>query len=332
MRKVLLASTALATAAGVAAVANAEVSISGASEWHYESVSDDNTAHASSSAVKLGNTVTVSFSAATDNGLTYSMYYLMGDSTGSEASISGDFGKIKLCDGSTGGACGAGGDYDVTSVGFAAAHGDPAFALMQGGADTTTVTAVEIDEAQIDDTIDTAGATIEYHSPSFNGFAFGVSSSHLESHDDNTSMSMGASYSGSAGDISYSIGVASYDGTHENTEGDHIGFNVGMGDMTFGFGSSTNKSTNSKKDTISYSVNYAMTDDITINVGRTDSENKGGTGATDDKEAANTVVGVKYVIAPGLYATLASHSFEYKENGSVDNDGQALLSEIKMSW
>lgn len=332
MRKVLLATTALATATGFAAVANAEFTLSGWTEVSYENVSDDNAANASASEARVNNTATLSFSSSTDNGLTFGMWTYLGDASGSEASISGDFGKVKFCDGSTGGACGAAGDYDITSVGIAGGHGDQLFTLLPASG-TTGVSAVEIDEAQIDDSTDTGGMTFEYHSPSFNGFAFGVSTSHLKKSDDNTSMGMGASYSGSAGDISYKIGVASYDGTANNAEGNHVGANVTMGDMTFGIGSASNKtSSTSKKKTLSYSVNYAMSDDITINIGRTDSENDGAAAASDDTEASNTTIGVRYSVAPGLAVSLASHSFEYKSGGSVANDGNAIVSQIQMYW
>jgi len=334
MRKTLLATTALATIGGIVAVAHADVAITGATQVHYESVSDDNTASTlpSDTAFTLGNTVTISMSTSSDNGLTFGMTQLVGNwaDTKTEAYISGDFGKVIICDASTSGSCGAAGDYDVTSVGIAGGHGDQTFSLMPGGTVTSAVSAVEIDEAQIDDATDTDGATLEYHSPSFGGLTFGMHTSHLARGDDNTSMGYGMKYSGSMGDVSYSVGAASYDGVGNDEEGTHVGANVSFGDMTFGIGNASNKSSStSKKETLSYSVNYAVNSDITLNVGHTNSENKAG---STNYEATNTTVGVKYNIAPGLYATLSSHSFDYKENGSTSNDGQAVVSQIQMSW
>jgi hypothetical protein len=331
MRKTLLATTALATIGGIVAVAHADVSIGGYSQVHYESVSDDNTANASDTAVTMGNTVTINLSSTSDNGLTFSMNQSVGNwaDTQTAVSISGDFGKFIVCDASTAGACGAAGDYDVTSVGIAGGHGDQTFTLLPATG-TTGVSAVEIDEAQIDDTVDTGGVTLEYHSPSFGGLSFGISTSHLKNTDDNTSMGYGMKYSGSMGDVSYSIGAAGYDGVAANAEGTHIGANVSFGDVTFGIGNASNKtSTTSKKETLSYSVNYAVNSDITLNVGHTTSENKAG---STKYEATNTTIGIKYNIAPGLYATLNNHSFDYKEGGVTKNDGQALVSQIQMSW
>jgi hypothetical protein len=327
MRKVLFATTALATAAGALAVANADVSISGSQEWRYYSVSDDVTSRSSDTNFDADTDVTISFSTTTDSGLTLGMTSNLSETAGgtTTSSIGGDFGTVTVSEGST--AVHAAGSYDVTSVGIAGGHGDIAWALTNSS--NTAVTAVEIDEAQIDDT--SSGAVIMYHSPSYGGFSFGVGSSHLTTSDDNSSMSMGAKYSGSMGDVSYTIGYATYDGSTANTKGNHVGANISWDAVTFGIGSSTNEtSASSKKETLSYSVNYAVSDDLTVNIGVSQSENKMGTAA--DLEASNTTVGAAYTIAPGLTANLSSHSFSYKSGGAVNNDGSVVQAEIKMSF
>jgi hypothetical protein len=327
MRKVLFATTALATAAGALAVANADVSISGSQEWRYLSISDDYSSRASTTDFTADTDVTISFSTTTDSGLTMGMTSNISETQGrtTTSSISGDFGTVTVSEGWS--AIHAASSYDVTSVGIAGGHGDPGYALVDSSG--SSVSGVEIDEAQIDD--DSSGAVIVYDSPSFGGFSFGVGASHLASSDDNTSMSMGAKYSGSMGDVSYTIGYASYDGVGANTKGNHIGANISWDAVTFGIGSASNEtSASSKKETLSYSVNYAVSDDLTLNIGRSTSENKMGTAA--DLEAANTTIGVAYSVAPGLTAALSSHSVEYKSGGSVNNDGQVVQAEIKMSF
>jgi len=327
MRKVLFATTALATAAGALAVANADVSISGAQEWRYLSISDDYSSRSSDTDFTADTDVTISFSTTTDSGLTMGMTSNISETAGATttSSISGDFGTITVSEGST--AVHAAGSYDVTSVGISGGHGDVAYTLVNSSG--TEQTAVEIDEAQIDDT--SSGAVIMYHSPTFGGFSFGVGTSHLTTSDDNTSMSMGAKYSGSMGDVSYTIGYASYDGVGANTKGSHIGANVSWDAITFGVGSSSNEtSASSKKETLSYSVNYAVSDDVTVNIGRSNSENKMGSAA--DLEASNTTIGVAYSVAPGLTASMSSHSVEFKSAGSVNNDGTVVQAEIQMSF
>ena len=329
MRKVLFATTALATIAGFSAVSSADVTISGSQEWRYTSVSDDVTDRSSDSQFDADTDVTISFSTTTDSGLTMSMSSNISETAGgtTSSSISGDFGTVSVTEGDSG--AHAAGAYDVTSVGIAGGHGDPGFDFMsQSSGAGTAVTVVEIDEAQIDDT--SSGAVIQYHSPTFGGFNFGIGTSHLSNDDDNTSMSYGMKYAGSAGDVSYTVGYASYDGVGSDTEGSHIGANVSWDAITFGIGSASNKtSATSEKETLSYSVNYQLNDDVIINVGQSNSENDAG---STKYEASNTTIGVAYTIAPGLTATLNSHSFDYKEGGSVNNDGQAVQAEIKMSF
>jgi len=77
MRKVLLATTALATVAGFTAVATADVTVGGNVEWRYISYSDDetsaggNTNRASDNRFDQLVNMTISLSQTTDTGLTF---------------------------------------------------------------------------------------------------------------------------------------------------------------------------------------------------------------------------------------------------------------------
>jgi len=325
MRKILFSTTALATVVGTMAVASADVSISGATQWRYLSVSDTDAATNSDTDFNADHDVTISFSSTADNGLSMGMTSNMnqaGQGTYT-SSISGDFGTISWSEGS--GSAHAAGAFDVTSVGIAGGHGDGGFTVYDGS--NTAVSGVSHDEAHIEATED---GVLAYYSPSFSGFSFGISVAHLDFADSNQSNSAGAKYSGSMGDVSYTIGAGTYDGTATTIEGSHMGANVSMGDITVGFGSSSNRSTStSKEDKTSYSINYAMNDQITLNIGHADSENHAG---STNKDLSNTTVGISYAIAPGLSASLSSHSFDYKQNSVTVNDGSALDFEIQMSF
>jgi hypothetical protein len=338
MRKVLLATTALATVAGVAAVANADVSIGGGVEWRYLSVSDDTHAdkRPSDSDFQSTQDITISMSTTSDSGITMSQSINIGTTAVGTAvsSISGDFGTIEFNQGSN--SAHAGSSYDVTSVGIAGGHGDASFVLYESnasganpvtGASSGNTGVGSLNEAALSDAEDGA---LNYHSPSFGGFKFGVGVSHLDHGDDNTSMSMGAMYSGAMGDVSYSVGYATYDGTGSASEGNHIGANVSWDKITFGIGSSANQSSATKELKVqSYSINYSVSDDITLNIGQVESkENKTAT----KYETSNTTIGVAYSIAPGLTFSMSSHNYDYKESGTTKNDGQALQSELKMSF
>jgi len=193
------------------------------------------------------------------------------------------------------------------------------------------ITTVDKNEATIRCTSSTT--TLNYHSPSFAGFSFGMGTGNMALTDDNSTTSYGAMYSGSMGDVSYSIGVAGFDGVGNREDGTHTGATVSMGNITAGIGRSVNTiNSASKKETLSYSVVYGVSDTVSLNVGRVDSKNKLGQGVSDDAELTNTSVGVKYTIAPGLYFTFNNHSFDYKVNGSSKNSGSAIQSEVKMSF
>jgi hypothetical protein len=325
MRKILFSTTALATVVGTMAVASADVSISGATQWRYLSVSDTDQATSSDNDFNADHDVTISFSSTADNGLTMGMSQnFSNDAYGTiTSSISGDFGTISWSQGS--GSAHAAGAFDVTSVGIAGGHGDGGFTVYDGS--NTAVTGVSHDEAHIEAVED---GVLAYYSPSFSGFSFGVSVSHLDFADANQSNSAGAKYSGSFGDVSYTVGAATYDGISSTVEGSAMGANVSMGDITVGFGSSSNRtSSTSKEDKTSYSINYAMNDQIILNVGHADSENHAG---STNKDLSNTTVGISYAIAPGLSASLSSHSFDYKQNSVTVNDGSAIDFEIQMSF
>lgn len=327
MKKILLASSALATVALAAPVMAADVTVSGGVEWRYTSVSDDadNETRASNSSFQSTQDVTISFASTSDSGLSMALSANFGDdAVGTmSSSISGDFGTIEWSEAS--GSAHAASTYDVTSGGVAGGHGDGGFTLYNGlGA---PVDKVGHDEAQINDP---ENGVLNYHSPTFNGFSFGVGISHLTHADDNSSTSFGAKYSGEAGmmgDFKYSIGYASYDGAGDDVGGSHIGGTLTSGALTLGYGQASNDDGSDEEDVVSYSATYELSDDLKLNVGHAISEYA-------QEEATNTTVGIAYSIVPGLTFSLSSHSFEYTNGDFADqqNEGSAIQSELKMSF
>ena len=99
MRKLLLTSTALVTAASISSYAMADVSVTGAFEWAYKSVSSS-VATTDGDSFGSDNTLTISFSNKTDSGLTITFNAdLDADSGGvddNSMSISGGFGSITV--------------------------------------------------------------------------------------------------------------------------------------------------------------------------------------------------------------------------------------------
>ena len=326
MRKVLFATTAIATVAGAMAVANADVTVSGGVEWRYSSVSDDmdnETARASDSSMVSNVDVTISFSNTTDSGISTAASVNWDDGAAATvvSSVTSDFGTIEWSEGS--GSAHASSAYTVTSPSTSGGVGDMAHGVTNsvGGATAT----LQANEATLREG---ENGALNYHSPVVGGFQFGVGTSHLQSSDSDTSMSYGLKYAGAAGDVSYSVGYGSYDGSDSNSEGTHVGFQASWDGITIGAGSAENTgSTGAEEESVSYAVTYAMSDALTVGVGMTDSEN-------GDESLKNTQIGVVYTIAPGLTASLASSSFEYDDGAgaSLDNEGTVTQAELKMSF
>jgi hypothetical protein len=323
MRKVLLATTALATVAGVASVASADVSISGAVQWQYYTVSDDNTTRSSDAAMSQDTDVNITFSTTTDNGLTMSFNQNLGSSSvdTSSSSISGDFGTIEFTAGS--GSAHAASSYQVTAPTASGGYGD-ATGIKDSG-DVAFTNGMSVNEAEIDDGEDGA---LNYHSPSFAGLTFGIGTSHITATEADSSTSFGIKYAGSAGDIGYTLGYGSYD--KGDVEASIFGAQVSMNGITVGAARATDKaSATDDAEVTSYGITYKVSDAVTLSAGMNKSENMS---LSTTKELEVTSIGVLYTIAPGLTASLGSHSFDYKTGGTTNNDGTVTQAEVKMSF
>jgi len=322
MRKILLATTAIASTFAVAS-ANAEVSISGGAAMSYTSVSDDLTRTATSDET-LGftdNTITISFSSVTDNGLTLGYSQGIDGDTTKVASISGDFGTIQLGDSAH-----AAESYDVTSPGMFGGHGDihtaPSASITSGAG--VAVSGVRYNEADLGGLGNDAN-NISYHSPSINGFSFGIGIGSLDSTDDVTSA--GAMYSADMGGAAVTIGVAQTEGA-ANVKGEHAGAQVSFSGLTIGVGSSSTETTStSKEETTSVGITYQVNDQLKIGGGTVNSDN-----TLASKEMTTNSVSVSYTIASGLVAHLGHNQFEYKSSGSTVNDGSIMEMGLSMSF
>jgi len=322
MRKILLASTAIATTFAVAS-ANAEVSISGGASMHYSATSDNVTRTATSDET-LGltdNTVTVSFSSVTDNGLTLSYSTNLDAATSQNASISGDFGTITLS-----GTAHAAEAFDVTSPTMVGGHGDVMTAPTTSGNVAintgTNNTQVRFNEADLSVL---TGNNIAYYSPSINGFSFGVGIGGINTTDDVTSG--GVKYTADMGGASITVGYAASQGA-ANVSTNHLGAQVSMGNITVGIGNATDEaSTTDKEEVTSVGITYAMNDQLTLNAGHVSSDN-----SPAAVEMNVTSVGVSYQIASGLTANIGHNEFEYITSGTTDNDGSIMNVVIAMSF
>jgi hypothetical protein len=318
MRKILLASTAIASTFAVAS-AHAEVSISGGAAMSYQSVSDDLTRTSDETLGFTDNTVTVSFSSVTDSGLALSYSTNLDAASSQNASISGDFGTIAMSNSAH-----AAESFDVTSPTMVGGHGDLLFKPQAtAGVAVADVSYLEADLSHL--AASSTDAVLAYYSPSVNGFAFGASTQAIGTANDVTSY--GVSYTGDMGGASFKIGAAAADGAANNTS-NHMGISLNMGDLTMGVGSATVKTAaDNEEDHVSYGVTYNISDAVSLNAGHVDSQNSG-----QSKDMTTTSIGVSYTIATGLTAHIANNMFDYKVSNATVNDGSIMSAVIKMSF
>jgi len=304
MRKLLLSSTALATAAALTAgAALADVSISGYYEWKHLSrssqvVVNDGTSMASDSEIAFA------FSNKTDSGLTISMVTeLAADDTNGEIdesslSISGGFGKIVL------------GQNDNAADNYGVDVGD-VVAEEETPTGTDTLAMLNTDVVSSGDL-----NKITYHIPAMGGFNGGIS--YTDSGSDDTTgaqdtIEMGASYAMSAGGANITLSGATSNteqvsGTVD-TEAQSLGITVATGAVTIKLAQGSYEATNANESSNGIGASFKVNDAMTIGaytVKVTDD-----TGTTDE-EYSNTGGEVAYTIASGLTAYLNINDYDYK--------------------
>jgi hypothetical protein len=272
MRKVLLATTALVAMSVTAA--QADVSISGSYRFQYQ-VNND----AANSSSSDGN-ITIKSSATADNGVTYGVVSNNGIHTGSVEdaylSMSG-FGEIKL-----GMLDSALDDKDGILVDNAPYKG--------AGYGATSIVAQAI----------TVGAetnsTVNYHSPSINGFQLSASF-------DDTAGESGYGVSYSIGNIS-AIMQTKTGGTSDETNGA-----VALSVAGIGLNLST-KNTTPASGTKTTSTGVAGS----YSVGGINLVASSESGKQGSRKDSHTTVGATYSVAPGV--TAAVEQFDDKTNGT----------------
>ena len=347
MRKLLLGTTALAAAATLSAnVAVADVSISGAYEWKYQSTSSDITAN-DGTTFGSDSEIKFSFSNKTDSGLTIGITTELlsdgGDSDIDESSlsISGGFGKIVM-----GQNDGASTDYEVVSTSL------PAEEIYAG---IGTVNDLKLTNAAM---ANLAGDNnkISYHLPAMGGLTAGASFTNSGAAGSTDTTEFGAKYAMDAGGAAITLGYASAttEASSQDTDATAIGVKVVSGNITAAVSQSTfekaataavagTASTSlaarvapidavdkADEESIGAAVSFKVNDGMTITVH---------TAETDDGQTtesySNSGIELAYTVAPGLSAYLNVEDYDYKagtSTGNTDDAGTASKLTIKASF
>jgi len=329
MRKLLLGTTALAAAATLSAnAALADVSISGATEWHYIN-------HGSQDATLDGDKfsqdseIAFKFSNKTDSGLTIGYTVEMESDAGaggideSSFTISGGFGSIML------------GQNDGVATAYAIEAEDATAEESAGSMASATIrtdTDISLDE--------TDNNKIAYTLPAMGGLKAGISfedsgaGSAAANKADITAV--GASFTTEAAGSTVTIGAATV--TKENSAGtdsdaQNIGVKIASGAATFYLAQSINESSDEDITAQGFGASYKLGNGITL-AGFTMT-------AEDDLDAgeeytANSVEAT-YSIASGLAAVLNVTNYDYKAGTNNDNseaadDGTTTKLVIKASF
>jgi len=300
MRKLLLNSTAIATVAALTSgVALADVSISGSTEWSYNSRSSSVASDDGTTMAKTDGEIKFSFTNKTDSGLTIGyVVEVESDDTDSainesSLSIAGGFGKVVL-----GGNDGVGDGFGVVAKDLIAEEASPLPRSTSIG--TSSDIAMPNGDAN----------KVAYYLPAMGGLTLGASFADSGTNVGKDTTSFGGRYTMNTGDVAITIGGAS--NTTENsagtdTDGQNIGIKVVSGAMSISASQSNNTSANDDLENNGLAVSYKMANGMTVGAYTFQSEDKLDT----SEKYVSSGVELQYVVAAGLTAVINIDDYEY---------------------
>jgi len=309
MRKLLLSTTAIATVAAItsgaiatiSSVALADVSISAATEWKYNSRSSNLTAKDGTKFVS-DSEVAFKFSNKTDSGLTIGYTVELESDTGaggagliideSSMSISGGFGTVILGQNDS-----AGEDFGLGAKDIIAEEETPAVTSSSiGGNADIAVT-------------DGDDSKIQYKLPAMGGLTLGASFTDSGEVGDTDTTAYGARYVMDAGDTAITIALATSTQGAATTdkEQQNLGIKLVNGNLTVAVSSSEASSANDDLDNSAVAVSYKMANGMTIGAYTFNSEDSLDTA----EEYTSSGVELQYTVAAGLTAVVNVDDYTY---------------------
>ena len=293
MRKLLLGTTALAAAASLGAnTALADVSISGAFEWAYTSLSSNITAKDGTSTA-TDSEIAFKFSNKTDSGLTVGWVVELesddADSAINESSLSiaGGFGKVVL-----GGNDSVGDNFGIAGTDIPSEEGGmtPSSATIMTNSDITPASG--------------DSSKISYFLPAMGGLTMGVSHTTTVA-GDTDSTEYGARYTMDAGGATVTLGGAS--GTTEtastvakDTDSQNIGVKIASGNITVAMGQGSYEAVDEDRETTDFGASYNLGNGLVLSAYTVSGDDALDAG----EEFERSGVEFAYTIAPGLSAVI----------------------------
>ena len=320
MKKIILATTALVSVAGSALAQEsmvmgpmgAEAHLGGFYEYRYTDYSDGLSSSSADAEIFL------SFSTVSDSGLEIGVDYQLEANTGAGSHSDAD----------TAGGKGHGGSVDEASLYVAGEFGRVVFGENDHASDSfQTWAPTHAGSIGQDDATNFGGwagnaqysddAKIAYFSPSFSGFAFGISWQDATTADDDAAVTGGLSYSVNVADgMDVTLNAASFnngkDGSDEDSSTSY-GADLGLGDFAV---TMATVDYNAASSLTGLGLGYTISDDLSV-----------GAYFAEQGDKEWNSFSAQYVIASGLTATLARNGVE---NNGTDSD--ELVFEIGISF
>jgi len=305
MRKLLLGTTALAAAATLTAnAALADVSISGAAEWSYNSRSSNLAANDGTS---FGDDMemTINFTNKTDSGLdiTYRVDFATGQGDGAglvndetSIAIAGGFGKIVLGEDDD-----AADAYNIDESDLIAEDAAPAAMSATIG----TSSSISSDDVN----------KVAYHLPAMGGLTAGVSHTDRGAVGGTDTTSYGAKYAMEAAGASITLGyaVVADENSTQDVDMENMGMKIVSGDISMIISQGGTESNDEDIHNVGASISYKMPNGMTVGAYTFKSEDDLDAGEEYSRSGAE----VQYTIASGLTAVINVDDYDYK-NGASD--------------
>jgi len=314
MRKLLLSSTALATAAALTAgAAVADVSITAATDWQYSSRSSQVTAK-DGTFFSNDSEIAFKFTNKTDSGLTvgYTVEMFSDDGEGtideSSISISGGFGKVVL-----GEQDGAADNYALNALDAIAEESAIAFA----SASISTHSDIQIGSD---------ANKVAYHLPAMGGFTAGASFSDsgtaaaANTGTDTTEYGFQYTMDAAGNTITLAGGSATKEAATKDTDSTALAVRVVAGNLTVIASQSTYEAVDEDRNNVGVGVSYNMGNGMVLGAYTNKSEDDLDAG----EELSLTGAEVVYTIATGLKAAVTVEDYDYKYTASTHESANTV--------
>ncbi len=318
MRKLLLTTSALVAATGLASYAVADVSMSGNFEWTYQTASTDDT-DTDGDSYGQATDITISFSNKTDSGLVIGgLYDLTGNTNAIDEvsfSITGGFGRLDLGQNDH-----AGEAYDISETDVISE--DATYTPGSSTISTSSEVGLNGDTNKVKYTLPAMGnlkAAVSYQDSGVAGTT------------DETSF--GASYSFDNITVGYARIEA--EAATRDSESTAYGAKGTFGATTVAAGFSDQVQNGEDRETSGIGIKQALDGGMHVAFSMVESEDATDKAGSLVEKLSATHAEVGYTIAPGLSAFVSYNSYDYENGGnttSIDDDGTLTKLTIKATF